>query len=239
MFFAGFFWLLTLTTLNTTAQLLAPEWIRGRAMSFYSLAFGGVLPIGAILSGIVADLIGTRGSLLVFSSGALVLGVLSPRFHVPNVTEIESPQFSTDRSGPSHHGDVSLEGGPVIVLNTWQIDESDFSAFTLLMNEVRLVRLSTGAYRWRLFRSTSDPTRITELMALQSWEEHISQHGRIDDASAALLRQARSFDRSDGPRTRHLIAIDVEHPPEFDDLVASHAEMHESDGSIPYPDQDL
>jgi len=75
-------------------------------------------------------------------------------------------------------------------------------------------------------------------MAVQSWEEHISQHGRIDDAAAALLRQARSFDRADGPRTRHLIAIDVEHPPDFDGLVASHAEMHESDGSIPYPDQD-
>jgi len=239
MFLAGFFWLLTLTTLNATAQLLAPEWIRGRAMSLYSLAFGGMLPIGAILSGMVADQIGTSGSLIVFSIGAVVLGLVSPRFRVPNITEIESPEFSLERTGPSHDDDVSLEGGPVIVLNTWQIDESDFAAFTSLMNEIRLVRLSTGAYRWRLFRSTSDPTRLTELMAVQSWEEHISQHGRIDDASAALLRQARSFDRSDGPRTRHLIAIDVEHPPDFDDLVASHADMHESDGSIPYPDQDM
>lgn len=239
MFLAGLFWLLTLATLNATAQLLTPSWIRGRAMSIYTLAFAGVLPIGSILSGLVADQIGTSGSLLVFSSAAVLLGVLTPRFRVPDIDSVESPEFSTDRSGPSHHGDVTLEGGPVIVLNTWQIDESEFAEFTSLMNEIRLVRLSTGAYRWRLFRSTSDPTRLTELMAVQSWEEHLSQHGRIDDASAAMLREARSFDRANGPRTRHLIAIDVEHPPDFDDLVATHAELHETDGSIPYPDEDV
>jgi len=127
----------------------------------------------------------------------------------------------------------------VIVLNTWRIDEADFGEFTQVMNEIRLVRLSTGAYRWRLFRSTSDPTRLTELMAVGSWEEHLAQHNRIDDSAAELIRRARSFDRADGPRTRHLIAIDVENPPEFDEMVADHEEMHRIDGSIPVPDQDV
>ncbi|HSM45286.1 MAG TPA: MFS transporter, partial [Acidimicrobiia bacterium] len=124
-----------------------------------------------------------------------------------------------------------------IILNTWQIDESDFAEFTIVMNEVRLVRLSTGAYRWRLFRNTSDPTRLTELMVLRSWEDHLAQHHRIDNAAAALLRKARSFDRGDGPVTRHLIAIDVENPPHFEDLVATHDRLHEIDGSIPVTDQ--
>ena len=239
MFLAGLFWLLTLATLNATAQLLSPAWIRGRAMSIYTLAFAGVLPIGSILSGLVADQIGSSGSLLVFSSGAVALGLLTPRFNIPHIDHLETPEFSVDRSVPSHHDEVTLEGGPVIVLNTWQINESDFAEFTSTMNEIRLVRLSTGAYRWRLFRSTSDPTRLTELMAVQSWEEHISQHDRIDDASASLLRHARSFDRADGPKTRHLIAIDVENPPDFDGLLATHADMHQSDGSIPYPDRDM
>lgn len=239
MFSAGFFWLLTLATLNATAQLLAPEWIRGRAMSFYTLAFAGMLPVGAILSGVVADQIGTSGSLVVFSAGAVILGLLSSRFGVPRIEDIASPEFSDGEVVSPHSEDPSFEGGPVIVLNTWQIDEQDFAEFTQLMNEVRLVRLSTGAYRWRLFRSTSDPARITELMAIQSWEEHVAQHKRIDNASASLIRRARGFDRADGPRTRHLIAIDVESPPGFDDLVATHEEMHMTDGSIPYPDRDL
>jgi MFS family permease len=237
MFLAGLFWLLTLATLNATAQLMSPAWMRGRAMSIYTLAFAGVLPVGSIASGLVADYIGTPGSLLVFSAGAVALGFVAPRLGVPHVDDIATPEFteSVDRNAP--HFDEAFEGGPVIVLNTWQIAESDFTEFTNVMNEVRLVRLSTGAYRWRLFRHTSDPTRLTELMVLQSWEDHLAQHHRIDDASATLLRRARSFDRGEGPITRHLIAVDVEDPPNFADLVATHDEMHQTDGSIPRTDQ--
>lgn len=236
MFLAGLFWLLTLATLNATAQLMSPPWIRGRAMSIYTLAFAGVIPIGSILSGFVADQIGTPGSLLLFSAGAVALGLFTPRFRIPHVDDVEAPEFN-EAAGTSPHRDTLFEGGPVIVLNTWQIDEPDFAEFTRVMNQIRLVRLSTGAYRWRLFRNTSDPTRLTELMVLQSWEDHMAQHARIDDAAAALLKRARSFDRGDGPLTRHLIAIDVEDPPDFADLVATHEELHRTDGSIPTADQ--
>ncbi len=238
MLFVGFFWLLTLSTLNASAQLMAPEWIRGRAMSLYTLAFAGILPIGSIVSGMVADQVGTDISLTIFCATAVAIGVSSPRFRIPRIDDIETPEFTGDLTR-SHEGEASLEGGPVIVLNTWQIDESDFVPFVEVMNQIRLVRLSTGAYRWRLFRSTADPTRLTELFAVEGWEEHLAQHTRIDDASRALILKARVFDRANGPRTRHLIAIDVEDPPDFDDLVERHQEMHETDGSIPVPDQDV
>jgi MFS family permease len=238
MFLCGLFWLLTLATLNATAQLMSPAWIRGRAMSIYTLAFAGVLPIGSILSGWVADLVGTPGSLVLFSSCAVVLGALAPRFAVPHLDDIATPEFSDGPGpGPAHDEEMMFEGGPVMVLNTWQIDEADFGEFTKVMNEVRLVRLSTGAYRWRLFRHTSDPTRLTELMVLPSWEDHLAQHRRIDDAAASLLLRARSFDRADGPVTRHLIAVDVENPADFDDMVAAHDALHQTDGSIPTADQ--
>ena len=239
MFLCGLFWLLTLATLNATAQLMSPAWIRGRAMSIYTLAFAGVLPIGSILSGWVADLVGTPGSLVLFSSCAVVLGAFAPRFRVPHVDDIASPEFSDGIGpGPAHDEGLAFEGGPVMVLNTWQIDEADFNEFMRVMNDVRLVRLSTGAYRWRLFRHISDPTRLTELMVLHSWEDHLAQHGRIDDAAASLLGRARSFDRADGPVTRHLIAVDVENPLDFDETVATHDALHQTDGSIPTTDQE-
>jgi MFS family permease len=236
MFFCGLFWLLTLATLNAIAQLMSPPWIRGRAMSIYTLAFAGVMPIGSIASGWVADLIGTPGSLVAFSAGAVTLGLVAPRFGVPHVDDVATPEYSElpERSQPHH--DEEFAGGPVMVLNTWQIDEDDFTDFTTVMNEVRLIRLSTGAYRWRLFRNTSDPTRLTEVMILRSWEDHLAQHRRIDDAAASLLRRARAFDRADGPVNRHLIAIDVEDPPDFDGLVAMHERLHQTDGSIPKSD---
>lgn len=233
MLFAGLFWLLTLATLNATAQLMSPGWIRGRAMSIYTLAFAGVLPIGSILSGMVADQIGTSGSLFVFSSGAVILGLAAPRFRVPHVDDVVTPEYNDQREAPEAHHPSIVEGGPVIVLNTWQIDEDRFAEFTALMNEIRLIRLSTGARSWRLFRNASDPTRLTEMMVVPSWEEHLAQHRRIDDASAELLRRTHQFDIGDGPVSRHLIDVDVEDPPDFQELVATHDELHLSDGSVP------
>jgi MFS family permease len=231
MFLSGVFWVLTLTNLNATAQLMAPEWIRGRAMSLYSLAFGGILPIGAIIAGIIADAVGTGQAMIILCSGAVLLGLASPRFAIPTLDEVESPEFSAGREPPIH--DETVEGGPVVILNTWTIDEADFDRFAEIMNRVRLVRLRTGAYRWRLLRNVSEPLRLTELFAVGSWDEHLAQHRRIDDASAAVLATARSFDRAEGPITRHLIAVDVEHPPDFDQLVVTHELMHQTDGSIP------
>jgi MFS family permease len=231
MFLSGAFWVLTLTNLNATAQLMAPEWIRGRAMSLYSLAFGGILPLGAILGGIVADAIGTGAAMVVLSIGTVALGLTAPLFKIPSLDEIESPEFSAERQPPIH--DETTEGGPVVILNTWVIDEGDFAEFTELMNEIRMVRLRTGAYRWSLFRNASTPTRLTEMFATGSWEEHLAQHRRIDDASAALIARARAFDRAEGPVTRHLIGIDVEDPPNFEQLLLTHERMHQTDGSIP------
>jgi hypothetical protein len=95
------------------------------------------------------------------------------------------------------------------------------------------VRLRTGAYRWRLYRDATDPRRLTEVFLTVSWVEHLNQHRRIDDASGELIRLARSYDRSGGPMTRHLVAVDVENPPDWGELVSVHEEYHRTDGSIP------
>jgi MFS family permease len=239
MFFSGAFWVLTLTNLNASAQLMAPEWIRGRAMSLYSFSFLGIMPIGSILSGILADAVGTGQAIIILCSASVVLGALVPLFRIPSVDAIESPEFSADRPGPSHD-EETVEGGPVLILNSWKIDLADLDDFIGVMNLVRLVRLRTGAYRWRLLRNVSDPTRLTELFATGSWEEHLAQHRRIDDASADIIARARAFDRAGGPVTRHLISVDVEDPPNFAELIMTHEVMHQTDGSIPtMADQDV
>src|SRR5690606_18679987 len=108
------------------------------------------------------------------------------------------------------HPESQVRGGAVIVLNTWVIDEDDFVDFAKVMNQLRLIRLTTGAYRWRLMRNTSEPNRVTELFEAHSWEEHLAQHTRIDDAAREVIARARAFDRADGPLARHLIAVDVD-----------------------------
>lgn len=90
MFLAGLSWLLTLATLNATAQLLAPDVIRGRVMSFYTMSFAGFIPIGAILGGMVADQTGTSQALIIFAVGTLTLGLAAPRFRFPRLADLEA-----------------------------------------------------------------------------------------------------------------------------------------------------
>jgi hypothetical protein len=167
--------------------------------------------------------------MIVFSAGSLVLAMLAPRLGIPALADVSTPEFT---AGPvSGHADT--EGGPVMIVNTWDVDPVNLDAFADIMAEVRLVRLRTGAYRWRLYRNAEDPHRLSEVFLTVSWEQHLAQHRRIDDASAALLREARQLDRSGSPVSRHLVAVDVEAPDGWDQLIASHEQYHRDDGSIP------
>ncbi len=227
---AGMFWVWTLANLNATAQLMSPEWVRGRSMGLYTLAFVGFLPIGSIVAGVLADRIGAGGAEIVLSAGAVVLGLAAPFLRIPALGEVRTPEFTRPRATPDH---VVTEGGPVLVMNTWRVDRERLAEFLERMQEVRLIRLRTGAYRWRLYRNAADPHELTEVFLVTSWEEHLAQHARIDDDSAAILRDTRRFDRTGAPSTVHLVAIDIEHPDDWDRLAEEHRRFHESDGSIP------
>ncbi len=228
---AGGCWVLSLVTLNATSQTISPEWIRGRAMSLYTLAFTGVIPIGSVLGGALADAVGSGTAITILSGGSIALGLATPLFRIPLLDDVIAPEFNEDANLADHPR--SLEGGPVMVSSTWTIEESDYAHFLDVMARVRLVRLSTGAYRWRLYRNVGYPNRFTEVFLIESWPEHLAQHRRIDDASRLLIRRARAFDRGDGPRSAHLLAVDVAQPPDWARLVDAHSELHQVDGSLP------
>lgn len=56
----GFTMLVYTATTNTLLQTLAPDALRGRVMSVYTLAFMGLMPFGALLAGSVAERLGPR-----------------------------------------------------------------------------------------------------------------------------------------------------------------------------------
>lgn len=228
---AGAAWVWTLATLNATAQLMSPEWVRGRAMSLYTLSFVGVLPLGSILAGTVADRIGADGANVSLGIACAAVGfVVAPALRIPALGDVQTPEFDENRTQPDH---VFTVGGPVMITTNWTVDHERLAEFLEVMKEVRLVRLRTGAYRWRLYRDASDPHRLSELFLTVSWEEHLAQHRRIDDASAATLLKARALDANGTPTTIHRIALDVDHPENWDELLDAHADYHRRDGSIP------
>jgi len=71
LFVMGLFGLVLVASCNTTMQLAAPDELRGRLMSLYTLIWGGTFPIGAFIVGSVSEQWGVGRALLV--NGALGL----------------------------------------------------------------------------------------------------------------------------------------------------------------------
>jgi MFS family permease len=235
---AGLFWVWTMTTLNASIQLLAPQWVRGRVVSLYVLAIG-LQPIGALTAGWLAEWSGGGPAVAVFTAGTAALGLFAFRLGLPVLGQLDEPMPPEDWSMPRHARHVG--GSPVVVATTWEIDRSEVHEFLAVMRELRRQRFRTGAHRWSLYRDADRPTRITEFFVLHDWEEHLAQHARMDAEAAAVLARARTFDRGDGPITRHLAGLDVvdsDAAPIEEQLLTVHEELHRHDGSVPLDPRD-
>ena len=74
---AGWGIIMQSATINTMLQLKTPDRLRGRVMSFYTLMFLGMMPVGSFIAGLFAHWFGAPMAL--FFSGAICL-LLTPLF---------------------------------------------------------------------------------------------------------------------------------------------------------------
>jgi MFS family permease len=65
MLMTGFGMMVQTASSNTILQTLAEEDKRGRVMSFYTMAFMGMVPFGSLLAGSLANLIGAPYTVMV------------------------------------------------------------------------------------------------------------------------------------------------------------------------------
>lgn len=80
----GFAMMVQMAASNTLLQLLVPDALRGRVMSLYSMMFMGMAPLGALLAGSLAELVGAPGT--VGAGGALcMLAALWFRRRLPGI----------------------------------------------------------------------------------------------------------------------------------------------------------
>jgi predicted MFS family arabinose efflux permease len=71
LFATGFFGLVLVASCNTRLQLAAPDALRGRMMSLYTLVWGGVFPIGAFCVGAMSEAWGVSTAFLVQGTAGL------------------------------------------------------------------------------------------------------------------------------------------------------------------------
>lgn len=204
---AGVVWTWILATLNSTYQVLTPDWVRGRTMGAFILSVFGFMPLGAVTSGVLGASVGADGALVLFSIAVVAIGGLSLRMPIPVLEQIDPPAVVQPVAGAIPEVEDSDE--PVVVITTWHVPDDRFDAFLVVLADLRRVRLRTGAYQWSAYRDATDPNSISEVFMLSSWEQRVQQIKRLDTVAMQVLRLADTLCTSETMVRRNLVGFDV------------------------------
>ena len=208
LFLSGAAWVGVLVNFNVAVQTSVPDWVRGRALAFYLLAFQGVLAFDGALWGWLAGVIGTPKCFAVAGIG-LIAGLLLIRFF-PLVIDA-TIDLSPSTHWPEAHADLhaDLEDGPVLVAIEYSVAPDNFERFRLVMRQLRERRLRDGARRWRLYQDAQQLERFLELFRLDSWGEHLRQHERTTMADRELEAVALKLHQGpERPKVTHYFGLE-------------------------------
>ncbi len=204
MFGAGYAWTSVFSTFNTSVQLNAPAWVRGRALAVYQLAYFAGMGGCSIIWGAVALRIGIPRALLVAAIMMLAGLAVSARFPVGLGEGLDLKPSS--RPGPVVVNEPDGEHGPVLVVVEYRIDPPQAARFMQAVQDLGRVRRRNGAMRWGLYEDVAQPGRYIETFVAESWVEHLRQHERATVADRKVIDLVRSFHIKEAPpAVSHLV----------------------------------
>lgn len=202
----GMGWITALTTFNSVAQAILPNWVRGRGLAVYLMVFNGAMAAGSLGWGLVAREIGVPYALAASAAGLVLVALLFHRVRLP-VGEADL-QASNHWPEPLVAESVANDRGPVMVQVEYRIRQEDRPAFLDAMQRLSQERLRDGAYAWGVVEHTNDPERVVEWFFVESWAEHLRQHHRVSHADADLQAETLRFHIGpDQPQVHHFLAL--------------------------------
>ena len=208
-FAGGAAWLSVLSTLNTAAQMAAPNWVRGRALAAFQVSMQGGLAAGALLWGLVTDGASLEAALL--AAGAVLLVSIAARGRA-SLAGVEGQDMTPARAWtePELAVEPAPGDGPVLVTLEYRVRPEDVEQFVAAMDELGRIRRRDGAGEWSLYQDLEDRECWLETFLVDSWSEHLRQHERMTVADVAVERRAKGFHTGPGePPTRHLLAAEA------------------------------
>src|SRR5829696_198016 len=199
---AGAAWISVLTAMVHAAQVLAPEWVRGRVNATWLLAYQCGLAIGSLVWGLVADT-SLRAALLI-PAAALAVTALAGRFlALPPHDDVEL-EPSRSWADPVVARELDDDQGPVLVTVEYDVASHDVETFVAAMQELSTIRRRDGAQRWHLYHDVAEPSRFLEAFTVATWGEHLRQHERGTQVDLPLEERAAGLARE--YEVRHLVS---------------------------------
>ena len=202
---AGVTWITAVSSLNVSAQIALPEWVRGRGLAVYITVMAGALSLGSAIWGEAGSRIGMASALFAAAAGA---AVSIPVLRAWQLQTAKGVDLTPAMSWPAPLGarDVNPGRGPVMVMIDYRIDPRNRDAFLKAVRKAGRERFRDGAYDWRVFEDPADNRRFIETFLSDSWADHLRQHERVTKADQALEAAVHRFQVGNGPKITHLVA---------------------------------
>ena len=202
----GACWLMVLSSLNSSAQRVAPRWVRARTLASFQLVMQGGLALGSLTWGLTTGLADVETALTIAAAG-LVAGVaLARRWPLAEAEGSDLTPAEGAWADPHVHLEPRPDDGPVLITVEYQVDPADAERFVPAMEELGRIRRRDGAFRWNLYADLERPGVYLETFVVDSWSEHLRQHERLTVADLELTRLTKSFHRGeDPPVVRHML----------------------------------
>ncbi len=202
---AGAAWITGLGILSNAYQSQLPTWAKARSFAYYLVAFQGANGIGSLAIGGVSQGTSVSTALLVVAVGTvaclLLTWPLAFPAHVDGDEHLADPLPLPEMPDASGHG-------PVAVTVEYVVQPSQVDAFLALAGDLRRLRRRTGAVHWHLHQDMEDPSLLTELFIVGSWDEHQQQHARVERGDQKLLAQIDVLLVPGKPRAvRHALGV--------------------------------
>jgi MFS family permease len=195
---AGWAWLASLSTFNATTQLAIAEWVRGRGLAMYQIAFYGCQAIGSIVWGQIASATSIAVALLVAAAGLVLGSATALRFRLAGAGNLNL-QPSLHWPEPQVMVDDTADRAPVLTTVEYKVDPKESPAFLSALHELKASRLRNGGYGWGIFEDMSMPGRYVEHFFTDSWLEHLRQHERTTLADKTVQDRVNAFHTGGAP----------------------------------------
>ncbi len=208
-FIAGAAWIAAVSSLNVSAQVALPEWVRGRGLAMYVTVMFGALAVGSAIWGQLAVVAGLPAALLLAAAGAAMAIPLTWRWKLQTGANVDfSPSMQWPDPVTTH--EIAADRGPVLVTVEYRIDPKNRKAFLDALDRYSRERRRDGAYDWGIFEDPADEGRFVETFLTDSWLEHLRLHRRVTKGDRIAEQAVRHFQVGEGPKTTHLVSAQRE-----------------------------
>jgi MFS family permease len=204
---AGISWIAVLASLNVSAQVALPDWVRGRGLAMFVTVFFGTITGGSAMWGQVASTLSLPDAHFIAAAGALVAIPLTWRWKLQTGTAIDLTP-SMHWPTPVIALEVEPDRGPVLVTVEYRIDPYNREAFLRALEKLAHERRRDGAYAWGVFEDAGDEGRFLETFLVESWLEHLRQHERVTNADRILQTAVHRYHLEGAPKVTHFIAAE-------------------------------